>query len=150
MHSRNITASQLAAAVGCRPIDLITLRRARMIIHIGEKDGRNVLYSIAETAEIGIAFFLYRHGLRQGMAFALAKEHREQIAEALSAGGETGSFLTIIIDRHLADGFAAAPRSSGEDGTQMGNAEALLVLNLSRVVGDVLARLAEATKVSAA
>lgn len=147
IHTRNIPSDAAAIALGCSTRDLIHLRRALLIDHVGERVGRGVQYSMVETAEMAVAMWLHRHGLRQGLSFKIAKDSRQQIAAALSADDGKSPLLAVIFDAALEGGCAPVVTNSC-DQAPVSAAEAILTVNLTRVVGDALTRLSNATWVN--
>jgi len=141
---RNVTTEAAAYAINRRPNDLREWRAAWLLEGVGERDGRLTVYSLGEVGLLAVACFLQRWGMKLGASFSIARAHTDRIATAVlpSAAGEQS--LQIRIDSRLWAGYAASsPTGAPSIGESLEDVEAMLTVNLNRVVGAALLRLAD-------
>ena len=138
----NITTEAAAYAIERRPNDLREWRAACFLENIGERNGRRTVYSLGEVGLLAVACFLQRWGMKLGASFSIARAHAERIAAAVSSSAEGEQSLQIRIDSRLWAGYAASsPTGAPLIGESLEDAEAILTVNLNRVVGAALLRL---------
>jgi len=103
------------------------------------------MYARGEVGLIAVAFFLRGCGLKTGAAFAIAREHAHQIRDAAGPTAAADPMLLVRIDSRFAAGYVAsiAPSDDAGAGTA-GTAQAILGINLKRVVDVALTRLPSA------
>ena len=139
---RDIPSTIAGPALGVSHAHLRDLRAAVLTDHLGERQGKMMFYGAAELLEMEVGFFLARHGLRRGAAFAVAREHARRIHAAVSPrASDADQFLLIIIDDRLRDGYSV--QISDASAATMNDATAVLGINLRRLAGDLTARLQE-------
>lgn len=139
---RDIATDAAANALGRRPAELRDWRGAWFLTGVGERVGKVTMYSRGEIGMIAIAIFLNGCGFKMGAAFAIARAHARQIQEAAAPNATSPQTLFVRIDSKITDGYSAsAAPSNGVGAETAGNAQAVIGLNLKRIVDDALTRL---------
>lgn len=138
---RDIATDAVAHALGRRPAELREWRGAWFLEGVGERVGKLTMYSRAEIGLIAVAIFLNGCGMKMGAAFSIARVHSRQIREAAAPNAASAYNLVVRIDSRITDGYSSVASPDGVGDEIAGNAQAVIGLNLQRIVGDALARL---------
>lgn len=133
----NLKSDAVAYGLNVPPVKLRHLRSACLLDGLGVRDGQHWLFAAEEVGQLAVAMFLHRCGLRLGMCFVIARLHAAKIHSVLSPQAAPDPILTIQINDQLADGCAVTTESNPE------GAQALLGVNVARIVGDAMIRLRE-------
>jgi len=136
---RNIESRFVAAALRLSTVGFRDRTRA-LAEHMGERSGRVRLYSIEEVAEFAVAEFMHRHGIRLARAFQLARTHRYRIQQAVRSVDEKSDDQFMVVEITGDEGYAVGGFAGAAE-THMRGADAMLGLNLTRIIGAVLVRL---------
>ena len=138
---RDVPTDAAAHAVARPPAVLRELHHAWLLEGVGERVGQVRMYARGEVGLIAVALLLNGCGMKMGAAFSIARKHARQIFDAATQNSSSATLL-VRIDSKSRDGYAtsvAVPDGIGSEAT--GNAQAIIGLNLKRIVDDALMRI---------